>query len=35
MEEESAYQNMCFVLRPYFIQNKYVPHTNNSRTPED
>jgi hypothetical protein len=29
----SAYQNIYFVSRPYFVQNKYVPHKNNSRPP--
>jgi hypothetical protein len=24
----SGYQNIHFVLCPYFVQNKYVPHTN-------
>jgi hypothetical protein len=23
------------MLRPYFVQNKYVPHTKSSRPPED
>jgi hypothetical protein len=27
--QPSAYQNICFMLRPYFVQNKYVPHTKN------
>jgi hypothetical protein len=30
--KHSAYQNIYFISRPYFIQNKYVPHTNNSRS---
>jgi hypothetical protein len=28
-KKHGAYQNIYFILRPYFIQNKYVPHTNN------
>jgi hypothetical protein len=28
--KQSVYQNIYFILRPYFVQNKYVPHTNNS-----
>jgi hypothetical protein len=29
--KQSAYQNTDFTLHPYFIQNKYVSHTINSR----
>jgi hypothetical protein len=32
---ESAYQSIYFILHPYFIQKKYVPHTNNLYPPED
>jgi hypothetical protein len=31
--KESAYQNIYFTLRSCFLQNKYVPHTTNSRPP--
>jgi hypothetical protein len=27
--KQSAYQNIYFILLPYFVQNKYAPHTNN------
>jgi hypothetical protein len=32
-QPQSAYENIYFILRPYFFQNKYDPHTNNSRPP--
>jgi hypothetical protein len=31
--KQSACQNIYFIFRPYLFQNKYVPHTNNSRPP--
>jgi hypothetical protein len=31
--KQSAYQNIYFMLRLYFVQNKYVSHTINSRPP--
>jgi hypothetical protein len=31
--KQSAYQNIYFIVRPLFVQNKYVPPTNNSPHP--
>jgi hypothetical protein len=33
--KQSAYQNIHIILRPHFVQNKYAPHTKNSRYPRD
>jgi hypothetical protein len=35
LTKQSAYQNTCFMLPPFFVRNKYVPHTNNPRRLQD